>query len=148
MAEGEMVGWHHRLNGHEFKQTPGDSENQGSLASCSSLGLKESDRTQQLNNNNKKQFRKDYEEAAMSFMTSPQKQHFVSSEISYWLPRLALFMVGGNRAMTRIPSGKDLWGPAWMLEASTRTGFQGQRCNIFIEQLMPVFFPWRIKTLS
>ena len=45
MAEGEMVGWHHRLNGHEFKQTPGDSENQGSLASCSSLGLKESDRT-------------------------------------------------------------------------------------------------------
>ena len=45
MAEGEMIGWHHRLNGHEFKQTPGDSENQGSLASCSSLGLKESDRT-------------------------------------------------------------------------------------------------------
>ena len=28
----EMVGWHHRLNGHEFEQTPGDSEGQGSLA--------------------------------------------------------------------------------------------------------------------
>ena len=26
MTEDEMVGWHHRLNGHEFEQTPGDSE--------------------------------------------------------------------------------------------------------------------------
>ena len=31
MIEGEMVGWHHRLNGHEFEQTPGDSGGQGSL---------------------------------------------------------------------------------------------------------------------
>ena len=31
----EMVGWHHQLNGHEFEQTPGNSEGQGSLA-CSS----------------------------------------------------------------------------------------------------------------
>ena len=31
-----MVGWHHGLNGHEFEQTPGDSEEQGSLA-CYSL---------------------------------------------------------------------------------------------------------------
>ena len=34
MTENEMVGWHHRLNGHEFEQNPGDSEGQGSLA-CS-----------------------------------------------------------------------------------------------------------------
>ena len=33
-TEDEMVGWHHRLNGHEFEQTPGDSEGQGSLACC------------------------------------------------------------------------------------------------------------------
>ena len=33
-----MVGWHHRLNGHEFEQTQGDSEGQGSLACCSSQG--------------------------------------------------------------------------------------------------------------
>ena len=33
--EDEMVGWHHRLNGHEFEQTLGDSEGQGSLACCS-----------------------------------------------------------------------------------------------------------------
>ena len=32
MIEDEVVGWHHKLNGHEFEQTPGDSEGQGSLA--------------------------------------------------------------------------------------------------------------------
>ena len=32
MTEDEMVGWHHRLNGHEFEQTLGDGERQGSLA--------------------------------------------------------------------------------------------------------------------
>ena len=46
-----MVGWHHRLNGHEFEQAPGDSEGQGSLVCCSPWGLKESDMTEQLNNN-------------------------------------------------------------------------------------------------
>ena len=35
MAEDEMVGWYHRLNEHEFEQTPGDSEGQGSRACCS-----------------------------------------------------------------------------------------------------------------
>ena len=40
MTEDEMVGWHHRLNGHEFEQTLGDSERQGSLAySRYSMGL-------------------------------------------------------------------------------------------------------------
>ena len=45
-----MVGWHHQLNGHEFEQTPGDSEGQGSLACCSPWGRRESDMTEQLNN--------------------------------------------------------------------------------------------------
>ena len=35
MTEDEMVGWHHRLNGHEFEQILGDSEGHGSLVSCS-----------------------------------------------------------------------------------------------------------------
>jgi len=35
VTEDEMVGCHHRLDGHEFEQTPGDSEGQGSLACCS-----------------------------------------------------------------------------------------------------------------
>ena len=52
MTEDEMVGWHHRLNGHEFEQTLGDGEGQGSLACCSPWGCKESDMTEQLNDNN------------------------------------------------------------------------------------------------
>ena len=45
-----MVGWHHRLNEHEFEQAPGDSEGQRSLVCCSPWGCKESDMTEQLNN--------------------------------------------------------------------------------------------------
>ena len=43
VTEDEMVGWHHWLDGHEFEQTQGDSERQGSLACCSSWGHKESE---------------------------------------------------------------------------------------------------------
>ena len=45
-----MVGRHHQLNGHEFEQTRGDGERQGSLACCSPWGHKESDTTERLNN--------------------------------------------------------------------------------------------------
>ena len=48
-TENEMVGWHHRLNGHEFEQAPGDGEGLGSLACCSPWGRKESDTALQLN---------------------------------------------------------------------------------------------------
>ena len=34
VTEDEMVGWHHRLNGHEFQQTLGDGEGQGGLVCC------------------------------------------------------------------------------------------------------------------
>ena len=44
-TENDLVGWHHRLNGHEFEQTPRDSDGQWSLACCSSWGHKGSDRT-------------------------------------------------------------------------------------------------------
>ena len=50
--EDEIAGWHHQLNGHEFGQTQGDSEGQGSLACCSPWGCKELDMTEGLNNNN------------------------------------------------------------------------------------------------
>ena len=52
MTEDKMVRQHYCLNENEFEQTPGDREGQGSLACCSAWGLKESDTTQQLNNNN------------------------------------------------------------------------------------------------
>ena len=44
-----MVGWRHRLDGHEFEQAPGDGEGQGSLACCRPWGRKESDMTEQHN---------------------------------------------------------------------------------------------------
>ena len=52
MTEDEMVGWHHWFNGHEFEQTLGVGEGQGSLACYSLQGHKDSDITEQLNNNN------------------------------------------------------------------------------------------------
>ena len=52
MTEDEVVGWHHQLNGHEFEQTPGDSEGQGSLGAVV-CGFAESDITEQLSNNSK-----------------------------------------------------------------------------------------------
>ena len=48
-TEDEMVGWHHQLDEHEFEQTPGVGEGQGSLACCSPRGHKESDTTEHLN---------------------------------------------------------------------------------------------------
>ena len=54
-TEDEMVGWHHRLNGHKFEETLEDSEGQGSPASCSSWGRKESDTTEQQQTDTKKQ---------------------------------------------------------------------------------------------
>ena len=50
-GENEMVGWQHRLKGHEFERTPGDSEGQGSLGSCSPWGRKELDTTSRLKDN-------------------------------------------------------------------------------------------------
>ena len=47
MTADKMVGWHHRLNGHEFEQAPGDGEGEGSLVGCSPWDPKESDRAEQ-----------------------------------------------------------------------------------------------------
>ena len=49
MAEDEMIGRHHQLDGHEFEQALGVGDEQGSLACCSLWDYKESDTTEQLN---------------------------------------------------------------------------------------------------
>ena len=49
-TEDEMVGWHHRLRGHEFEQAPGDGDGQGGLVCGSPWGHKESDKAERLNN--------------------------------------------------------------------------------------------------
>ena len=46
MTEDEMVGWSHRLSGHEFEQAPGNGDGQGNLACCGPRGGKESDTTE------------------------------------------------------------------------------------------------------
>ena len=48
-TEDEMVGWHHRLDGHGFVWTPGVGDGQGGLACCNSWGCKGSDTTERLN---------------------------------------------------------------------------------------------------
>ena len=52
-TEDKIVGWHHKLNRHEFEQTPGDSGWQRSLTCCSPRGCKESGTTYWLNTNHK-----------------------------------------------------------------------------------------------
>ena len=48
-TEDEMVGWHHRLDGHEFEQAPGVGDGQGGLACCSPWDRKELETTERLN---------------------------------------------------------------------------------------------------
>ena len=50
ITEDEMIGWHHRLDGHEFEQASGVGDGQGSLVCCSPWGHKELDTTERLNN--------------------------------------------------------------------------------------------------
>ena len=52
MTEDEMVGWHHRLNGHEFELALGVGDGQGRLSCCNPWGCKELDKTERLNWNN------------------------------------------------------------------------------------------------
>ena len=49
MTEDEMIGQHHRLNGHGFGWTQGVGDGQGGLPCCGSWGCKESDMTERLN---------------------------------------------------------------------------------------------------
>ena len=49
MTEDEMVGWRHRLDGHEFEQAPGIGDGQGSLMCCDPWGRKDPATSEQLN---------------------------------------------------------------------------------------------------
>ena len=75
-----MVGWHHRLNGYEFEQAPGDGEGQGSLECCSPWGHKESDMTEQQNNNNTGSQRTDPEAEALIFQPPDAKSQFMRKD--------------------------------------------------------------------
>ena len=67
MAEDKMVGCQHRLSGHEFEWAQGDGKGQRSLVCCSPWGLKESDTTEQLNNNQFSDLQTFYQRVIWSF---------------------------------------------------------------------------------
>ena len=82
-----MVGWYHRLNGHEFEHTPGVGDGQGSLERCSPWGRKESDTTEQLNSNNKVLSRKikqvdDRKPSGYYYITISSKERLSLAKIS------------------------------------------------------------------
>ena len=72
-----MVGWHHRLSGHEFEQAPGVGDGQGSLACCSPWGRKELDTTEQLNSNSTVYFPKNTLLEKMLLKSHMQRNHFL-----------------------------------------------------------------------
>ena len=87
-----MVGWHHRLNGCEFEQTPAVDEIRGSLACCSPQGCKETDTTERLNGSNRADTeRSPCEDGGRRRLSArkggrPQKVHSADTLISnFWL---------------------------------------------------------------
>ena len=93
MTEDEMVGWHHWLNGHEFEQTLGDGERQGSLACCSPWGCKEFAKTEWLNN----KYREWRGESCVSRFKKlwVEEEISVAQSLSYLLPTWCEVRVGG-----------------------------------------------------
>ena len=107
MTEDEMVGWHHRLHGHEFEQAPGNSEGQGSLACCSPWGHRESDTSKQENQPSKakavgpRALRGGYAELPSSFFRLKKPQSFPWLLVSEpWADLYELQRVQNIREMT------------------------------------------------
>ena len=97
-AEDEMVRQHHWLNSHKSEQTLGDSEGQGSLVCCSPWGRKESDTTEQLNNNDH------HDLLPFQFVGPVKPQHWLHLTSTYPTPTLQLLNVAGDIDMT-VPKG-------------------------------------------
>ena len=93
-----MVGWHHRLNGHEFVQAPRVGDGWGSLVCCSSWGHKQSDTTEQLNNNDH------HDLLPFQFVGPVKPQHWLHLTSTYPTPTLQLLNVAGDIDMT-VPKG-------------------------------------------
>ena len=117
--EDEMVRWCHQLNGHEFEQTHRENEGQGSLACCSPWGHKESDMTQQLNNDN-------HSEAAKGFQDfAPQTPPVRNATLrAWWLSCPALSrgsqMVSFERAAKKTSQERDTGDCSCALEWTQR----------------------------
>ena len=83
MAVDEMVGWHHRLDGHRFGWTPGVGDGQGGLVCCGSHGSKESDTTEQLNWTEKLKHYSTFKQTLWMLNIHYRQQDHQSSQL-YW----------------------------------------------------------------
>ena len=99
-----MVGWHHRLNGHEFEQTPGDSEGQESLACCSPQGHKRVRHGLWLNNNNNISIATLANLFAISFHLIGYVFYYLAS-----YPTKILFFIIKLTAQSLKKSSQELW---------------------------------------
>ena len=147
MTEDEMVGWHHWVNGHEFEQALGDSEGQEGLSAaglcCSSLGHKESDQTERLNNNNTS------EKFLVWFRPSNQSPSHCLHTNANWLLVLCTGYIHTNpKELYNCKSNKDffqhIYPPFWIVlilnvRLSLITYVILQLVSLF--QVQPKYFP-------
>ena len=131
----EMVGWHHRLDGHEFEWAPGVGDGQGGLACCSPWGHKESDTTEQLNGNVQCLFRKILQKVTIrlfmrqtAFGSSNCEMKIGRSMIITWGFLLGILEVRANRnraypikTETQLPSSSY---SQWISWASSYSDFR------------------------
>ena len=96
-TEDEMVGWDHRLNGHEFEQVLGIGDGQASLVCCSPWGRKKSDTTEWLNWTELKESESSL--APGSFLSNPASKH------------LPLYQVQNNLFSVHLSLSHSKWSP-------------------------------------
>ena len=128
-----MLGWHHRLNKHEFQQTPGDSEGQKSLACCSPWGCKELDMTGQLNKNNTNikrdslfHYGLSHFKCAVLFILKALQVFHSKPHTYYWMWCLPLITRGFLKWLN-VAIGPNSWRPicsAWKVETQNQAWSQ------------------------
>ena len=103
VTEDEMVGWHHRFDGCEFKQAPGVGDGQGGLACCGSWGHKELDTTEQLN------WTESYRTLVFLYQFLISEVYFSiflslipSSLFFFFIPKIILFKIYGYQTFWEI----------------------------------------------
>ena len=92
VSEDEMAGWRHQGNGHELGQTLGDGEGQRGLVCCSPWGLKESDMTGQLNNNN------NHNPKGLSFPSFPFK--YTQKSVSLIYTKKSISVINNSQGLS------------------------------------------------
>ena len=110
MTEDEMFGWHHQLNGHEFEQTAGNGEGQGSMACFSPWYHKESDTTEWLKSKESEERSKFW-----SLKTWIKILIILLSDWVIFIPKLGVTILPMEKAMA--PHSSPLaWKIPWMEE--------------------------------